>query len=168
VTAGRSEIFTDLDIVSSDQRPDYAPLLAWWSYNEWYHSRNVPFDALLAAYQHRARGGPGAGFLVARVGTLPVGMVSLKLDDLWSRKDLNPWLASLYVCPEYRCRGIGSALASALVDRARASGYDRLYLFLARAGRDRLEEFYRARGWRFCDQARDNDGFETAVFYHEL
>ena len=46
-------------------------------------------------------------------------MVSLKENDLWSRKDLNPWMASLYVVPEYRGKGIGSSLVTHAAETAK-------------------------------------------------
>ncbi|HOO70995.1 MAG TPA: GNAT family N-acetyltransferase [Spirochaetota bacterium] len=157
-----------VEIIGSGEGKDYAAILAWWSYMEWYRQRNIPFDTVLAAYRKRAASREGDCFLVARAGSLPVGMVSLKMDDLWSRKDLNPWLASLYVCPGFRNRGFGTALTNALIERARSLGYGRLYLFIARTGHDQLEIFYAKRNWLFYDHALDNDGFDTSIYCYNL
>ena len=90
--------------------PDYAPVLAYWSYNLWYRSRPIGYDLIIKAYRQRAAGTGVPAAFVAIEEDMPVGMVSLKNDDLWSRKDLNPWLASLYVVPEFRRRGIARVL----------------------------------------------------------
>ncbi|HXK65819.1 MAG TPA: hypothetical protein PK348_06090 [Spirochaetota bacterium] len=35
--------------------PNYAPVLAYWSYNQWYSKRDIPFTALVQSYIERAR-----------------------------------------------------------------------------------------------------------------
>ena len=135
---------------------------------EWYRDRNIGFDILLSSYRKRSSGPDADGFLVACLGSVPVGMVSLKMNDLWSRTDINPWLASLYVCPEFRRRNIGTSLMSALLEKARSRGHRRIYLYLSSEGSGDLEKFYTRRGWLFFDNAVDNDGLGTTVLYHEL
>jgi GNAT superfamily N-acetyltransferase len=157
-----------LEIVPLAGRPDLVPILAWWSFMEWYRARNIGFDTLLASYRERAARDDGTGFLVACSGSVPVGMVSLKMNDLWSRPDLNPWLASLYVCPEYRCRNIGTGLIDKLFETARGRGFGRVYIYLARNNREKLEAFYRKRGWLFHDEAVDNDGLSTLILSYDL
>jgi len=107
--------------------PGYAPVLAYWSYNLWYRSRPIGYDLIIKAYRQRAAGAGVPAAFVAIEEDMPVGMVSLKNDDLWSRKDLNPWLASLYVVPEFRRRGIAEALVGAVIEKARGLGYPELY-----------------------------------------
>ncbi len=43
--------------------------------------------------------------LVMLDGEQPVGMVTLCLDDLEGRPDLNSWLAGVYIDPQYRGKG---------------------------------------------------------------
>ncbi|HOW82226.1 MAG TPA: GNAT family N-acetyltransferase [Spirochaetota bacterium] len=157
-----------LEIVPLDQKPDCVPILAWWAFMEWYRDRNIGFDILLSSYRKRSAGPDADGFLVACLDSLPVGMVSLKMNDLWSLTDINPWLASLYVCPEFRRRGIGGSLITALLEKARSRGHRRIYLYLSSEGRGDLEKFYITRGWLFYDRAVDNDGRTTDVLYREL
>lgn len=119
----------NISIVPLYEKPEYAPILAHWSYSEWYLKRDIPFDVNLKAYQRRSQSRKIPLSLVAIVGTVPVGMVSLKENDLWSRKDLNPWLASLFVLKEYRHIGVGTMLVRQLVREAEALGYAGLHLF---------------------------------------
>ncbi|MBP7735100.1 MAG: GNAT family N-acetyltransferase [Spirochaetes bacterium] len=157
-----------MEIIPLHRIPDYAPILAHWSYMEWYRARSMDFTLVLRAYQERARSDRVPLSFVAIEGSLPVGMVTLKLDDLWSRKDLNPWLASLYVLPEYRRCGTGQALVRAVTARAPELGHDRLYLFLGRHDREWLERYYINRGWAVVESAVDNDGLETKILAYEL
>ena len=89
---------------------------------------------------------PDGAILMAEVGGEAVGVVALQpLDDEGACE-----MKRLYVTPEYRNHGIGRALATAIVEVARALGYDvmrldtvasmtvarRLYRSLGFEGRD--------------------------------
>ena len=60
-----------------------------------------------------------------------------------SRLDLPPWLASVYVLPSHRKRGIGAALCRRVAHEARRFGFGRLYLITY----DK-EDFYKGLGWK--------------------
>ena len=148
--------------------PQYAPILAYWSYRQWYGKREIPFDMLIESYKKRAN----YDFLpitwTAIEDRIPVGMVTLKRDDLWSRKDINPWLASLYIEPEFRNRGTADMLIKAIIKRTGELGFERLYLFTGGQDQDMLERFYMKRGWKFFESAVDNDGKNTKIFYYDI
>lgn len=135
---------------------------------EWYLERDIPFEANLRSYRARARVDRVPMTLVALRGSLPAGMVSLKENDLWTRKDLNPWLASLLVVNEFRGEGIGRMLVEELVSRARDLGLERIFLFLDSRELERLERFYITLGWRFMEDAVDNEGHDTKIFFYDL
>ncbi len=61
--------------------------------------------------------------------------------------DLTPWLAGLYVAPEHRREGIGSALVARVVGEARGLGLHRLYLYTPDQ-----ECFYARLGWWVVDK----------------
>jgi predicted N-acetyltransferase YhbS len=63
--------------------------------------------------------------------------------------DLTPWLAAVYVMPEYRRRGVGAALIQAVVEKA-ALGVETLYL--STVGR---EEYYASLGWDVIHRSDD-------------
>ncbi|HOT46194.1 MAG TPA: GNAT family N-acetyltransferase [Spirochaetota bacterium] len=157
-----------MEIIPLHMAPEYAPILAHWSFMEWYRTRSIDFTLVLRAYQERAHSEGIPLSFVAVDGSLPVGMVTLKLDDLWSRKDLNPWLASLFVLPQYRKSGAGHALVRAITARAKELGYERIYLFLGQHDREWLEGFYVSRGWAVVENAVDNDGLETKILAYDL
>jgi predicted N-acetyltransferase YhbS len=81
----------------------------------------------------------------------PLGSASLVEHDLKRRTDLTPWLASVYVAPDYREQGLGSALVARVVEEAQALGFGTLYLFTT----DR-ESFYGRRGWVTFEQSDCN------------
>lgn len=66
---------------------------------------------------------------VAHEDDTVLGTAALRVHDLESRTDLTPWLAGVYVLPQYRRRGIASALCRTVASAAAAMGYQRIYLF---------------------------------------
>jgi GNAT superfamily N-acetyltransferase len=109
-------------------RTELLPVVAAWIYDEWwqYIANHIPLT------------------LVASLDTLPVGTATLLAHDVgteqWSH--LSPWIAAVYVVPEYRRRGIGASLVNAIVSEAAAAGTDVLYLLTTER-----EGFYVQLGW---------------------
>jgi N-acetylglutamate synthase-like GNAT family acetyltransferase len=91
-----------------------------------------------------------------------LGSASLVAADLPSREDLSPWLASVYVDPPFRNRGIGGALVKRVVQEAEALGYPTIYLFTP----DRAA-FYANLGWQTVEQA-DWNGLPVTVMEMKL
>jgi len=72
-----------------------------------------------------------------------LGSVSLLHDDHEQIRGWSPWLASLYVQPQARGRGIGAQLVAHCVVAAARLGVPRLYLYCEAA----MLPWYRALGW---------------------
>jgi N-acetylglutamate synthase-like GNAT family acetyltransferase len=66
---------------------------------------------------------------LALAGDEPVGSASLVAADHPDLRDLTPWLASVYVEPAWRRRGIASALVATVQAAAREADVAALYLF---------------------------------------
>lgn len=73
-----------------------------------------------------------------------LGSVSLLREDHPQVPQYSPWLASLYVRPPVRGRGIGQALVGRAVSEAGALGVGRLYLYCTAA----VAGWYRQLGWQ--------------------
>ena len=98
--------------------------LEWqYLYREWNEKK--------ALEEFRSQGTDGSlpATLVLREDERFVGSVSVVRDDCEARKDLGPWLASLYVMPEDRGRGYGSRLVAAAIELAKRNGAVSLYVF---------------------------------------
>jgi len=80
-------------------------------------------------------------FILFEGGT-PVGTASLARTDLPSRPDLTPWLACVYVEPEFHRRGYATALVRRVEELARESSVSTLWLFTWTA-----EALYAGLGW---------------------
>jgi len=142
--------------------PQYLPVVAYWNYREW-HAGKRPFDEIIRRYQERLNYTDIPITLVAVEDTMPVGSVSIKMDDLMERTDINPWLASLYVVADYRGRGIGNELLQAAQNTARTVGIARLYLYTHTAN-----ALYERDGWKAMDTIEREDGVVETVYFKDM
>ena len=110
--------------------PGHVDTLARWHHGEWgalYADWSLA-DAAAELRDHATRR-TRPTTLVALDGDALVGSVSLVDEDAPEFADRgDAWLASLYVVPAARGRGLGAALAQALAAHATALGLDRLWL----------------------------------------
>jgi predicted N-acetyltransferase YhbS len=123
---------------------DCAATLAAWHAAEWAHLY-PDWDEDRALRELLAE--PGVGrlplTLIARDENSLLGSVSLIFDDLPGWPALNPWLASLYVAPGERRRGIGAALVQAACRVTDDLACARLYLFTESA-----QDYFQRLGFR--------------------
>ena len=132
-----------IEIVTLFERSQFIPVVAQWNWAEW---RDLLPCASCEAFADDLRAktrrdGIPITFLALDAGAA-VGTASILADDLESRPELTPWLASLYVLPEKRGGGLGRMLVKHAVEAARGFGIGTLYLYTP--GR---EAFYRRLGW---------------------
>jgi N-acetylglutamate synthase-like GNAT family acetyltransferase len=127
---------------------EHIPTLARWFHAEWgYLNPGDSIEGRITRLQSlKGRRQIPTTFVVLQGGTL-LGSASLIAHDMDTRMDLSPWLASVYVAPEYRRGGVGSALVRRVIEEARALGVSPLYLFTT----DR-EDFYAHLGWSVVER----------------
>lgn len=123
--------------------------LAGWIHAAWGHLEpGATLDKSRASFAADcgAGGVPSVFVALARDGTggeTPVGTASLVVDDMSVRRELTPWLASVFVLPEWRGRGIASRLVRRVEHEAWDHGIERFYLFTPDQ-----QPLYRRLGWR--------------------
>jgi N-acetylglutamate synthase-like GNAT family acetyltransferase len=72
-----------------------------------------------------------------------LGSAALVVNDMETNPQLSPWLASVYVAPQHRKKGIGTQLVLHAMAQAKHGGINTLYLFTPD-----MAPFYRNLGWR--------------------
>ncbi len=120
------------------------PTLAAWHHRQWADLN--PGDTVEARARRLGDQGRGTEPMpvtwVALSGGAPAGSASLVANDMETRPDLSPWLATVFVEPGQRGRGIGAALVDRVGGEALRLGFRELYLFTPdRAG------WYARLGW---------------------
>ncbi len=128
--------------------PHHVSTVARWRWDEWGPKADPRGSAEAWAarlYQHTRDSIPTT-FIALDDGENVVGVVSLTENDLTIRPDLTPWLAGLFVLPQMRGQGLGSALVRHAEAHAASLLVDRLYLFT-----DTAEHLYRQLGWQVLE-----------------
>ena len=92
-----------------------------------------------------------------------IGTVSIFLNDLNTRMDLSPWLASLVVKNEFRNKGFGEKLVNHALNKAKLLGYTKIYLKTENKG-----NYYSKRGWKYIGKGIDKHNQETDLYEHEI
>jgi GNAT superfamily N-acetyltransferase len=129
--------------------PDFIPTLAQWHQAQFgYLSPQTTVEQRAERLQAHLGGKGIPTTFVALVGGRLAGSASLIAEDMSSRPDLSPWLASLYVDPAHRKRGLGTALVRQVVQEAQGLGIATLYLYTPDQ-----EAFYARRGWSTMEHA---------------
>jgi hypothetical protein len=93
-----------IEIVTIFQQPTVIRQVAQWLWAEWACRKGRTLDMVIGRLDARAAsGGPEQTFVVLD-GGVPVATASFVAEDLPSRPDLTPWLASVFVDPPHRGR----------------------------------------------------------------
>ena len=144
-------MITQPQIEQLAERPDLLQIVAAWIYRQWWTtvegaSVNTLEDLLRGHLVHDEI----PLTFVASLDRRPIGTATLIAHDVGTEQwpDLSPWLAALYVIPDYRRRGVGGALVSATMSKARALGARAVYLSTVYR-----EDFYAHLGWQVVDRS---------------
>ncbi|MFA6322390.1 MAG: GNAT family N-acetyltransferase [Candidatus Buchananbacteria bacterium] len=143
--------------------PKHTHTVAEWIYNQWTDKSKKTLEEVTENLKKRRVKNKIPLTLIALADKVCVGTVTIYENDLETRKDLTPWLGSLWVAPSHRNLGIGAELVKKTVDVTKQLGFNKLYL--------RTEEkadYYSKRGWDFIFNTRDEKGIETEVLVYQL
>ena len=111
--------------------PAFAPVLAAAHAQEWGHLyANWNREVALADFKmEKSNMDLPATWVIHHPPGPLMGSISLVKDDLPGVPDLNPWLASLFVFPEFRGQGWGKVLVQKALETLRGGRVSHAYLF---------------------------------------
>jgi GNAT superfamily N-acetyltransferase len=128
--------------------PQYLPTVAGWIFDEWgWEMPGSTLEGIRAEFSLHLNRDCIPLTLLALVEQQPVGTASIFRHDMDIRMDLTPWLAAVYVAPEFRGQAIGSQLVRGIEAAAIRLQLERLYLFTPDQ-----EAFYARLGWSVLEK----------------
>jgi predicted N-acetyltransferase YhbS len=128
------------ELVRLSERPELAAIIAGLQ-TEAFPSEETLEEAVERVSAQTAPIGPGQVFILLE-GGVPIGTASFTQTDMVARPDLTPWLASVYMVPAHRGRGLAVQLVRAVEMAAREAAVPTLWLFT-----DTAAPLYARLGW---------------------
>ncbi len=158
-----------MQLLNLMQQPTAIPVIAAWHFAEWRRlfPQKTPqdFAADLACCLHDHSGAeqqlplPQTWLVLAGNGEV-CGTVSLLLQDMATNHDLSPWLANVFIAPEFRGQGMGKQVVQAAMAKAAARQIKTLYLFT-----EDQQLFYERLGWQVLKQEHYEGEWVTIMFW---
>ena len=144
-------------IINLKQQPQHIDTIAQWHHKEWSHFN--PQENIAQRIQ-RMQAYLNDNFVpttfLAIDGEL-LGSAAIVDNDMETRPELSPWLASVYVTAQNRNNGIGAKLVNHVIEQAKFKDINKLYLMTP----DK-KNFYQALGWKQIDEERYH-GFNVTI-----
>jgi len=130
----------------------FARTLAVLHEAEWRHLY-APWDPECALPEFKTKNADGSipATIIALEQNQLLGSISVIQDDLPGWTHLNPWIASFYVLPEHRGRGVGSFLFQAAETLLKENGVQQAYLFT-----ENTQGFFLKKGWHCLETTLAN------------
>ena len=133
-------------VVALAEHPHHWQTAAEWSYEAWHHE--FPSDTVQTYLDQYALAQSKPEQLLEVFAAVTdkdqlLGVSTLVHDDeLPDAPEPGPWLAAVFVTPDARKLGVGSALVQHVVNRARELDYPKIYLYT-----EHQENWYASTGW---------------------
>lgn len=143
-------------IATVSDRPDLAPLVANWRVEAFFSEPGGYSVEEMTALILAPPVGPKETFVLFDRDQ-PVGTAGVVRGDLDTRVDLTPWLAGVFVRPEFRGHGCATALIRRAEAFAAAASVRVLWLYTLTA-----EPFYARLGWQRVGLEQE-DGREVVL-----
>jgi GNAT superfamily N-acetyltransferase len=136
-----------VDVTYLAGHPELVDRIANWQYGEWgfLDPADTPTKRKQKLEGHLHEGSLPLTLIALESNGKAVellGSADVVHHDLPDRPDLTPWLSCVYVAPEHRGKGVGSALTRRAVEEAGRLGAPTLYLCTWER-----ESLYRTLGW---------------------
>ena len=118
---------------------------AQWRHEAFFRNKGLSFEDCLGQLVEFVEFVEGQDYeiaLLAEVKGIAAGTCLFVQHEFDPVHDLTPWLAGLFVAPEFRRQSIGRELVAAIEDHAQEVGCNRLHLYANRA-----EAYYARLDW---------------------
>jgi predicted N-acetyltransferase YhbS len=141
------------------QQPRFFDAVADRIWRAWWKGRGFGIHHIVDRLRENLTPEPIPFALVAHDGDTFLGTASVIVSDLEDRAHYTPWVAAVWVDPEYRKRRIGRTLVARAADEAFALGTEHLYLCAPKIRRN----FYLRQGWNVVEDGVGERGLTVFV-----
>jgi N-acetylglutamate synthase-like GNAT family acetyltransferase len=142
---------------------DFVAELAELHFNEWNHlSPERTLEDRTNRLKEIAQATDIPLMWIAIENHQAIGSAALVYEDMKTRKDLSPWLASVFVKPQFRGKGIGSQLVIHIESEAKKRSIKKLFLFTEHA-----RQLYLKLGWHDLEEC-EYHGANVVIMYKQL
>ena len=147
-----------IEIINLKDEPEHLTTLASWHHSEWstLNPGESLDDRIIRMQPHLNEAFIPSTF-VAKDNNL-LGSAAIVSQDMETNLSLTPWLASVYVTPQYRRHGVGRKLVKHVMTQSKLEGINKLYLFTP----DK-QNFYLKLGWTKKHTERYHDQKVTVM-----
>jgi len=153
-----NDLTSDLCIRPLTAKPEYLEKLAKWHHAEWsYLNPERSFAERLEEMALDLAGNAVPATYFAEIDGNLAGSATILDDDMSTHPELGPWLASVFVSPQYRHRGIATALVRKIMQHAKQANVETLFLYTP--GQERL---YEQLGWE-CYLRENYNGTDVTI-----
>jgi len=136
-----------IKILNLNEATEHLTALAHWHHRQWsYLTPNESIVQRIKRMQTYLNNDLIPSTFIAEEDEL-LGSAALVSHDMETMPQLSPWLASVYVSPLHRGKGVGTKLVLHVMTQAKLGSIDTLYLFTP----DK-KLFYQNLGWRLIGQ----------------
>lgn len=152
-----------MEILPLAYRKKFIAELAKLHHAEWRHlNPSLTLDGRAEAIAQAAQEEGVPSIFVAVLGSQLVGSAALVESDMDTKRELSPWLASVYVKKRFRHQGVATTLIARCEDEARRSNVGVWYLYTESASR-----LYEKLGWRHLERC-EYKGVMVDIMYKQI
>jgi GNAT superfamily N-acetyltransferase len=116
------------EVKQLSERPECLTPVGNWIYREWWSRRYDTPEVVLSWLRTHTRVDAVPYTVVAFADGAPIGSCSVIENDCVHRKQYAPWVAAVYVKPEFRHRGVASMILQEAAAIAARIGVKGLYI----------------------------------------
>lgn len=142
-----------ISFVTTKERPELAQITGAWRWQAFFSDTDVSLQDVIAIDTAcTIEEGIFPTVWVLLKDEHAIGMITLCLDDVENRPELNPWLAGLYITPQYRGKGHALQLIAHIEAEASKAAIERLSLYT-----DGSAGLYSKAGWNIIETFDEKD-----------
>jgi GNAT superfamily N-acetyltransferase len=138
----------DITLSNLQDRPEFFDTVADRIWRAWWQPHGVPLAYIAGRLQETITAASMPRAFVAHDGKMFAGTASVIASDLDERPQYSPWVAAVWIEPQFRSRRIGRRLIAHAADHAFNAGVPRVFL-TARPARRSL---YESLGWDVVEE----------------